>query len=63
MNTVPQGTIDMNQSTDVVYADQLTGQKHAVCVMLTDQQFYMRGENREDIMGYAYHFIFKFIFC
>nr|CAB3228441.1 trichohyalin [Phallusia mammillata] len=51
--TVAQGTIDMNTSSDVIYADEMTNQKHSLCILMqSPERFFMRGENKEDIMGW-----------
>ncbi|XP_076807859.1 uncharacterized protein LOC143451296 isoform X3 [Clavelina lepadiformis] len=52
ITTVAQGTIDMNHCSEVMYADSITDQKYSLCICLPDQKWFMRGENREDIMGW-----------
>jgi len=51
-NTVAQGTIDMNLCNDVVYAESVTDQKHSLGIFTSKERFFVRGENKEDIMGY-----------
>uniref|UniRef100_H2XRA2 PH domain-containing protein n=1 Tax=Ciona intestinalis TaxID=7719 RepID=H2XRA2_CIOIN len=52
MSTVAQGTLDMNKCTDVIYADSITDQKHSLCITLPDLRYFIRGESKEDIMGW-----------
>uniref|UniRef100_H2YF78 PH domain-containing protein n=1 Tax=Ciona savignyi TaxID=51511 RepID=H2YF78_CIOSA len=52
MSTVAQGTIDMNKCNDVIYSDAITDQKHSLCITLTEMKYYVRGESKEDIMGW-----------
>ena len=50
-STVAQATIDMNLCTDVELADVITEQKHTLCIDTPDQNYYLRGENKEEIVG------------
>ena len=60
MNTVAQSTIDMNNCTDVLYSDGITDQKHTLVIHASDK-YYLKGENREDVMGFVMllNYIFK----
>ncbi|XP_076122654.1 uncharacterized protein LOC143102736 isoform X1 [Alosa pseudoharengus] len=52
-STLPQGTINMNLCTDVVDAETKTGQRNALCIITPDQEFYIRGENKDIINGWS----------
>merc|ERR1712183_570788 len=41
----------MNTCTDVLYSDDITDQKHTL-VIHTSEKYYLKGECREDIMGW-----------
>ncbi|XP_040212294.1 myosin phosphatase Rho-interacting protein isoform X8 [Rana temporaria] len=49
--TLPQGTINMNQCTDVIDAESRTGQKYSLCI-LTPEEHFIRAENKEIINGW-----------
>ncbi|KAM3917201.1 myosin phosphatase Rho-interacting protein isoform 8-T11 [Leptodactylus fuscus] len=49
--TLPQGTINMNQCTDVIDGESRTGQKFSLCIMTQDEHF-IRAENKEIINGW-----------
>ncbi|XP_018428139.1 PREDICTED: myosin phosphatase Rho-interacting protein isoform X6 [Nanorana parkeri] len=49
--TLPQGTINMNQCTDVIEAESRTGQKYSLCI-LTPEEHFIRAENKEIINGW-----------
>uniref|UniRef100_A0AAY4BVL1 PH domain-containing protein n=1 Tax=Denticeps clupeoides TaxID=299321 RepID=A0AAY4BVL1_9TELE len=51
-STLPQGTVNMNLCTDVIDAEPRTGQKNALCIITPDQEYYIRGENKEIINGW-----------
>ncbi|XP_062389179.1 LOW QUALITY PROTEIN: myosin phosphatase Rho-interacting protein-like [Sardina pilchardus] len=51
-STLPQGTVNMNLCTDVVDAEMKTGQRNALCIVTPDQDFYIRGENKDIINGW-----------
>lgn len=51
-STLPQGTINMNQCTDVIDAEPKTGQKNALCIVTPEQEYFIRGENKEIINGW-----------
>uniref|UniRef100_A0AAR2JLT4 PH domain-containing protein n=1 Tax=Pygocentrus nattereri TaxID=42514 RepID=A0AAR2JLT4_PYGNA len=52
-STLPQGTVNMNLCTDVIDAEPKTGQKNALCIITPDQEYYIRGDNKEIINGYV----------
>uniref|UniRef100_A0A668AVU6 Myosin phosphatase Rho interacting protein n=1 Tax=Myripristis murdjan TaxID=586833 RepID=A0A668AVU6_9TELE len=52
-STLPQGTVNMNLCTDVIDAEPKTGQKNALCIITPDQEYFIRGENKEIINGWS----------
>ncbi|KAM6951467.1 myosin phosphatase Rho-interacting protein-like isoform 2-T2 [Aplochiton taeniatus] len=52
-STLPQGTVNMNQCTDVIDAEPKTGQKNALCIITPEQEYFIRGENKEIINGWT----------
>lgn len=50
-STLPQGTVNMNLCTDVIDAEPKTGQKNSLCIITPEQEYYIRGENKEIING------------
>ncbi|KAG7491791.1 hypothetical protein MATL_G00007670 [Megalops atlanticus] len=52
-STLPQGTVNMNQCTDVIDAEPRTGQKNALCIITPEQEYFIRGENKEIINGWS----------
>uniref|UniRef100_A0A669EG03 Myosin phosphatase Rho interacting protein n=1 Tax=Oreochromis niloticus TaxID=8128 RepID=A0A669EG03_ORENI len=52
-STLPQGTVNMNLCTDVIDAEPKTGQKNSLCIITPDQEYYIRGENKEIINGWS----------
>ncbi|KAI4886697.1 hypothetical protein NFI96_021391 [Prochilodus magdalenae] len=52
-STLPQGTVNMNLCTDVIDAEPKTGQKNALCIVTPDQEYYIRGDNKEIINGWS----------
>uniref|UniRef100_UPI00358E50A7 cingulin-like n=1 Tax=Myxine glutinosa TaxID=7769 RepID=UPI00358E50A7 len=50
-STLPQGIIDLRQSTEIVQADGRTDQKNSLCIVTPERDFYVRGESKEDIAG------------
>uniref|UniRef100_A0A6Q2XFT1 PH domain-containing protein n=1 Tax=Esox lucius TaxID=8010 RepID=A0A6Q2XFT1_ESOLU len=52
-STLPQGTVNMNLCTDVIDAEPKTGQKNALCIVTPEQEYFIRGENREIINGWT----------
>ncbi|XP_033963437.1 myosin phosphatase Rho-interacting protein isoform X4 [Pseudochaenichthys georgianus] len=43
----------MNICVDVVDAEPKTGQKNSLCIMTPDQEYFIRGENKEIINGWS----------
>ncbi|CAJ1080487.1 myosin phosphatase Rho-interacting protein isoform X2 [Xyrichtys novacula] len=52
-STLPQGTVNMNLCTDVIDAEPKTGQKNSLCIITPEQEYYIRGENKEIINGWS----------
>ncbi|XP_077101767.1 uncharacterized protein mprip isoform X2 [Siphateles boraxobius] len=52
-STLPQGTVNMNLCSDVMDAEPRTGQKNALVIITPEQEFYIRGDNREIINGWT----------
>uniref|UniRef100_A0A8C1AN44 Myosin phosphatase Rho interacting protein n=1 Tax=Cyprinus carpio carpio TaxID=630221 RepID=A0A8C1AN44_CYPCA len=52
-STLPQGTVNMNLCTDVIDAEARTGQKNALCIITPEQEYYIRGDNKEIINGWS----------
>ncbi|XP_067100555.1 myosin phosphatase Rho-interacting protein isoform X1 [Osmerus mordax] len=52
-STLPQGTVNMNLCSDVVDAEPRTGQKNALCIITPEQEYFIRGENKEIINGWT----------
>lgn len=50
-STLPQGTVNMNLCTDVIDAEPKTGQKNSLCIITPEQEYFIRGENKEIING------------
>nr|XP_009939730.1 PREDICTED: LOW QUALITY PROTEIN: myosin phosphatase Rho-interacting protein [Opisthocomus hoazin] len=50
--TLPQGTINMNQCTDVVDGESRTGQKFSLCILTPEKEHFIRAENKEIISGW-----------
>nr|XP_029485345.1 centrosome-associated protein CEP250-like isoform X4 [Oncorhynchus nerka] len=51
-STLPQGTINMNQCSDVIDGESRTGQKNSLCVLTPDREHFIRAECREIINGW-----------
>lgn len=43
----------MNLCTDVIDAEPKTGQKNTLCIVTPEQEYYIRGDNKELINGYV----------
>lgn len=43
----------MNLCMDVVDAEPKTGQKNSLCIITPEQEYFIRGENKEIINGYV----------
>ncbi|XP_049615653.1 myosin phosphatase Rho-interacting protein isoform X1 [Syngnathus scovelli] len=52
-STLPQGTVNMNLCVDVIDAEPKTGQKNSLCIITPEQEYFIRGENREIINGWS----------
>ncbi|XP_041939463.1 protein outspread isoform X1 [Alosa sapidissima] len=52
-STLPQGTVNMNLCTDVIDAEPKTGQKNALCIITPEQEYFIRGDNKEIINGWS----------
>ncbi|XP_077358094.1 myosin phosphatase Rho-interacting protein isoform X2 [Festucalex cinctus] len=52
-STLPQGTVNMNLCTDVIDAEPKTGQKNSLCIITPEQEYFIRGENKEIINGWT----------
>ncbi|KAM7371443.1 hypothetical protein PAMP_008687 [Pampus punctatissimus] len=52
-STLPQGTVNMNQCTDITDAEPRTGQRNALCVATPQQEIFIRGDNKEIINGWS----------
>uniref|UniRef100_A0A670XZ11 Myosin phosphatase Rho interacting protein n=1 Tax=Pseudonaja textilis TaxID=8673 RepID=A0A670XZ11_PSETE len=50
--TLAQGTINMNQCTDVVDGENRTGQKFSLCILTPEKEHFIRAENKEIISGW-----------
>ncbi|XP_062914675.1 myosin phosphatase Rho-interacting protein-like isoform X4 [Mobula hypostoma] len=50
--TLPQGTINMNLSTDVTDGESKTSQKNSVCIITPEKQYFIRAESKETINGW-----------
>ncbi|XP_023509456.2 myosin phosphatase Rho-interacting protein isoform X7 [Equus caballus] len=50
--TLPQGTINMNQCTDVVDGEGRTGQKFSLCILTPEKEHFIRAETKEIISGW-----------
>ncbi|XP_023555922.1 myosin phosphatase Rho-interacting protein isoform X8 [Octodon degus] len=50
--TLPQGTINMNQCTDVVDGEGRTSQKFSLCILTPEKEHFIRAETKEIISGW-----------
>ncbi|XP_036405817.1 putative leucine-rich repeat-containing protein DDB_G0290503 isoform X3 [Megalops cyprinoides] len=51
-STLPQGTINMNQCSDVIDGEARTGQKNSLCILTPDKEHFIRAESKEIINGW-----------
>ncbi|XP_043567712.1 myosin phosphatase Rho-interacting protein-like isoform X10 [Chiloscyllium plagiosum] len=51
-STLPQGTINMNLSTDVTDGESKTAQKNSLCIVTPEKHHFIRAENKETINGW-----------
>lgn len=49
--TLPQGTINMNQCSDVIDGESRTGQKNSLCILTPEKEHFIRAECKEIING------------
>ncbi|XP_047006275.2 myosin phosphatase Rho-interacting protein isoform X5 [Ictalurus punctatus] len=52
-STIPQGSVNLHQCTDVIDAEGRTGQKNTLCIITPDQEIYIRGDSKEIINGWC----------
>ncbi|XP_056153694.1 myosin phosphatase Rho-interacting protein isoform X2 [Lampris incognitus] len=51
-STLPQGTINMNQCSDVIDGESRTGQKNSLVILTPDKEHFIRAECKEIINGW-----------
>ncbi|XP_068610973.1 rootletin [Brachionichthys hirsutus] len=51
-STLPQGTINMNQCSDVIDGETRTGQKNSLCILTPEREHFIRAECKEIINGW-----------
>ncbi|XP_035468525.2 centromere protein F isoform X2 [Scophthalmus maximus] len=51
-STLPQGTINMNQCSDVIDGESRTGQKNSLCILTSEKEHFIRAECKEIINGW-----------
>ncbi|XP_061765278.1 myosin phosphatase Rho-interacting protein isoform X6 [Nerophis ophidion] len=51
-STLPQGTINMNQCSDVIDGESRTGQKNSLCILTPDKEHFIRAECKEILNGW-----------
>ncbi|XP_054622660.1 nucleoprotein TPR isoform X3 [Dunckerocampus dactyliophorus] len=51
-STLPQGTINMNQCSDVIDGASRTGQKNSLCILTPEKEHFIRAECKEIINGW-----------
>ncbi|KAG5262377.1 hypothetical protein AALO_G00274510 [Alosa alosa] len=51
-STLAQGTINMNQCSDVIDGESRTGQKYSLCILTPDKESYIRAESKDIINGW-----------
>ncbi|XP_048465448.1 protein outspread isoform X2 [Rhincodon typus] len=51
-STLPQGTINMNLSTDVTDGESKTAQKNSLCIVMPEKHHFIRAESKETINGW-----------
>ncbi|XP_031417112.1 protein outspread isoform X3 [Clupea harengus] len=51
-STLAQGTINMNQCSDVIDGESRTGQKYSLCILTPDKESYIRAESKDIITGW-----------
>ena len=53
VNTVPQGSVDMNKCTEVAEAESLTGHQFSFTVKTPDKTVYMKGSAKDETARYV----------
>ena len=48
INTIPQGVIDMNQCTDVVDAEEITGHQLSAAIVMSERSTYFKGTTKDE---------------
>ncbi|CAN0006512.1 unnamed protein product [Lampetra planeri] len=51
-STLPQGTLNLAQCTEVAGAEERTGRKHSLRIAAPDRELFIGGESREDISAW-----------
>ncbi|XP_032822947.2 myosin phosphatase Rho-interacting protein-like isoform X3 [Petromyzon marinus] len=51
-STLPQGTLNLAQCTEVTGAEERTGRKHSLRIAAPDRELFIGGESREDISAW-----------
>ncbi|XP_062264957.1 myosin phosphatase Rho-interacting protein-like isoform X1 [Platichthys flesus] len=52
-STLPQGTVNLNLCTEIADAEPRTGQRNALCIVTSEQEIFIRGDNKEIINGWS----------
>ncbi|CAB1418969.1 unnamed protein product [Pleuronectes platessa] len=52
-STLPQGTVNLNLCTEITDAEPRTGQRSALCIVTSEQEIFIRGDNKEIINGWS----------
>ncbi|XP_058476511.1 putative leucine-rich repeat-containing protein DDB_G0290503 isoform X2 [Solea solea] len=50
--TLPQGTINMNQCSDVIDGEMRTGHKNSLCILTPEKEYFIRAECKDVINGW-----------
>ncbi|TMS15601.1 Myosin phosphatase Rho-interacting protein [Larimichthys crocea] len=53
LSTLPQGTVNLNLCTEITDAEPRTGQRNALCIVTSEQEIFIRGDNKEIINGWS----------
>ena len=54
IETIPQGTVDMNTCTEVVSAEDVTGHQYSIAINTPITVVYVKGGSREEINRWAF---------
>ena len=57
INTIPQGVIDMNQCTDVVDAEEITGHQLSAAIVMSERSTYFKGTTKDETTRYVMKYI------